>query len=169
VADGAHTAGAAAALAEAIRTVAPDRGRLVLVLAAAADKPLRSLFGPLAALRPNVVLATHVHVAGSSRRSAAPADVADAWQQAEWDAIAPWEPRAELRRADGGLLDILPGALRFAGERGLVCVTGSLHAAFAAEAAARQKTKGPDGGRSLWVDWAASRRQELEQAAKTNE
>ena len=138
VLDGAHTGGATRALASALSPLlAPDR-KLAFVIAVASDKPLRQMLAPLFALRPAAVFATSVPVAGSSRRSAAPADIVRAWE-ALADEAAAADPAAHRARVEvveaqdgGGLRAAMEAAGEAAGDGGVVCVTGSLHAAFKA-------------------------------------
>jgi folylpolyglutamate synthase/dihydropteroate synthase len=149
VADGAHTAGSGAALARALQSL---QGRLALVLAAASDKPHAALFQPLAALRPCAVVCTQVAVAGGAARSADEHALAAAWLAAEAAAcVSSGATLTTVARGESlsGLRDAIIAALRAAGDGGVVCVTGSLHAAFAAVELARSGRLG-EGGK--WSD-----------------
>jgi len=138
VADGAHSPAAALALANALRL--PLRGGahafapLAFVVAMAADKDASAIFDALAPLLPVSVVATRCAIAGSAARAADPAVLAAAWGA------------AAARRGGGcasdvadGLEDAIAQAARAVGPAGTVVVTGSLHAAWAAQEALRQK------------------------------
>jgi len=174
IADGAHTPGAAAALAATLRSVVgydEVRGMpwLTLVLAVAADKPLPELFAPLAALRPGAVFATSAPVAGSGARSAPAEEVARAWDaealkvpgtwaraQPEWFGDARRPERSVFQAEEGPLFNCvyaatasrmgdlrstLATALASGSRDGVVCVTGSLHAAFLAVRLAEEQAE----------------------------
>lgn len=135
VLDGAHTEASAAALADTLLAAFPDAA-FAVVLAMAGDKPHLEVCAQLRRLSPLVVAFTEVAVGGGRARAAPPGALAAAWQRSAGGAG---------RRAGGGrtreLVQASLGAavakarmeLRAAGgRRGVVVVTGSLHAAGAA-------------------------------------
>ena len=67
VLDGAHTGQSAAALADTVRELFPDRP-VALIVAMADDKDHKAVMAALRAIRPAVVLFTSVDIAGSSHR-----------------------------------------------------------------------------------------------------
>ena len=146
VLDGAHTPEAAAALAAALREAFPAPAPLALVVAMAGDKALRETLTALRAAAPGAVVFTAAAVGGSTARSAPPGTLVQQWQAAAM--LAPGRPFRCRELVQGGVNSALPRALKevaaLAAARqggaggggahpGVVCVTGSLHAAAAAE------------------------------------
>ena len=141
VADGAHSPAAALALASALRLPLRDGAAfapLALVVAMAADKDAAAMFDALAPLLPVSVVATRVAIAGSSARAADPAALAAAWGAAVQRSSSSSGGSCAADVADG-LEDAIARAARAVGPAGTVVVTGSLHAAWAAQEALRQK------------------------------
>jgi folylpolyglutamate synthase/dihydrofolate synthase len=81
VADGAHTAESAAALADTLRRVFPEQP-VALVVAMAADKEHRAVLSALRPLQPKLVVFTSAAIAGSYHRSAPPGSLVAQWQAA---------------------------------------------------------------------------------------
>jgi folylpolyglutamate synthase/dihydrofolate synthase len=136
VADGAHTAESAAALAATLRQVFPDQP-VALVVAMAADKEHRAVLAALRALRPKVAVFTSAAVAGSYRRSAPPGTLVAQWQAAAiLDAGRFFRCRELIQAGLASAVEKAKLELRaFEGE-GVIVVAGSLHAAAEAIRAA---------------------------------
>ena len=146
VLDGAHTPESAAALSSTLRTAFPT-APVALVLAMASDKDHRGVCAALLSIRPSVAVFTEVPVAGGRVRSAAPGALVGSWQYAGMvgaslretgrGAQPPLRTRvliqASLKAAVVKAVKELQGDPSFKKEkRGVVLVTGSLHAAGAA-------------------------------------
>jgi folylpolyglutamate synthase/dihydrofolate synthase len=126
VLDGAHTPESAAALAAALRAAHPLPARLAFVLACAADKDAAGIARALKGASPVAVVITEAAVAGSTARCAAPGALVAAWELATPPPGAAARSRVMVKAGVRGALD---AAVREAGAGGVVCVTGSLHAA----------------------------------------
>jgi len=131
VVDGAHTPAASRALADTLSSLGwthISRRPLVMVLAAAADKDLVGISLPLAALAPDHCIATRVNVAGGRVRSASVDDVVRAWR----DSCTAAGQTGSTLECQPDMAAAMQRARAVAGRDGIVCVTGSLHAAFEA-------------------------------------
>ena len=155
--DGAHTPESAAALVQTVRTLFPmttsttsntDAGAslppsppppppppVALVLAMAADKDLTGVCRELRDLQPNVAVFTEVPIAGGKTRSAAPGALVGAWQAAGM--VANTNKKGRPVRARELIQASIKAAVARAaaelkslpnGDKGIIVVTGSLHA-----------------------------------------
>ena len=133
VADGAHSPAAAAALAAALRMPLQGGGAafapLAFVFAMAADKDAAAIFDALAPLQPRRVVATRVAIAGAAARGADPTGLAAAWDAAAARAGGAGPPADVAQSLEAALA----AAAAAVGPAGTVVVTGSLHAAWAAQ------------------------------------
>ena len=145
VADGAHSPAAARALVAALRMPLQGGGAafspLAFVFAMAADKDAAAIFDALAPLHPRHVVATRVAIAGAAARGANPAALAGKWNEA----AARSEGNGPAADVAEGLEPALAAAAAAVGPAGTVVVTGSLHAAWAAQHALQTK-----GARALF-------------------
>ena len=153
VLDGAHTQDSARALVSTLHSFFPDQSTpppLVLVLAMAADKEHKEVIEELyKGLQPVASIFTSVDIAGARERSCAPGALAAHWQAAAMQSNA-----GGRRRCRTLIQASLPSAIEKArhelsahtstkyqgqGVKGIVLVTGSLHAAGAAEKCLRDE------------------------------
>jgi folylpolyglutamate synthase/dihydrofolate synthase len=159
VLDGAHTQDSARALASTLNSLFPPLDAsgpplpLVLVLAMAADKEHAQVIDELhRELQPVAAVFTSVDIAGSRERSCAPGALAAHWQAAAMSSSGSGRRRPRCRTL---IQASLPSAIekarhelsahasssRLKGQavKGIVLVTGSLHAAGAAEKCLRDE------------------------------
>ncbi|PSC74504.1 dihydrofolate synthetase [Micractinium conductrix] len=132
VLDGAHTLESAAALAQTLRAAFPT-APVALVLAMAEDKQHRDICQALRTLHPVAAIFTGVPIAGGAARSAAPGQLAAAWQAAA--ILGGGRPRGGVRTRELIQASLTAAVERARmelraqrGERGVVVVCGSLHA-----------------------------------------
>lgn len=135
VLDGSHTPESAAVLADTLRTLFPlnEQWTVSIVLAMAADKDVHSICAALSKIKPAAVIFSQVAVGGGSARSAPPGMLIAAWQAAS--SLAHHRSRlmikASISAAISTAIREVQGASH-SGKKGIVLVTGSLHAVGAA-------------------------------------
>ncbi|GAX75550.1 hypothetical protein CEUSTIGMA_g2993.t1 [Chlamydomonas eustigma] len=135
VLDGAHTRESASALTSTLRVVFPSEP-IVLVIAMASDKEHRAVIEEMRKCGPKAVVFTSTAIAGSSDRSCAPGVLASHWQVASMTSSQPMSYgrcRQLIQASLPAAIDKAKHELSGHGPGGIICVTGSLHAAAEAE------------------------------------
>ncbi|KAG6551700.1 hypothetical protein Mapa_006789 [Marchantia paleacea] len=143
--DGAHTESSAAALADTLTRTFPE-SCLALVVAMASDKEHLPFTRTLLQAKPKIVVTTSVDIAGGTKRVMSPSALADIFEQAAEDlgieTVYGLQDVAEIK-AEGeqtlfvdeaeGLESAVARSVYMVhllrnGTKGVVCITGSLHA-----------------------------------------
>lgn len=136
VLDGSHTSESAAVLAETVRRLYPlsNQWTVSIVLAMAMDKDIHGICSELSKIRPNAVIFSQVAVGGGSARSAAPGMLMAAWQGAARGHRCRLMIKASMSAAISAAAREVPSgaASQNGGKKGIVLITGSLHAVGAA-------------------------------------
>jgi folylpolyglutamate synthase/dihydrofolate synthase len=132
VLDGSHTPESATALTDTLRTLFPlnEQWTVSIVLAMAADKDVHGICAALSKTKPAAVIFSQVAVGGGNTRSAPPGMLIAAWQAAS-DAHHRCRLmiKASMSAAISAAIREVQGA---PSKKGVVLVTGSLHAVGAA-------------------------------------
>ncbi|KAK9866749.1 hypothetical protein WJX84_003192 [Apatococcus fuscideae] len=128
VCDGAHTPASSKALADTLRQVFPDTP-LAFIVGMATDKDHLGFCQALREAHPSVAIFCSPQIAGASDRSAAPGMVVAQWQAAGMTNTNLPRCRELIQASMGPALQKAKMELDAHNKPGVVCVTGSLHAA----------------------------------------